>query len=243
MRRHQSTSSGPKKMRGSISPAAACAAGREELAGAEDVLDLARHVVAVVGHQVPADGRAVLEELPERRTAHERQEGRREAPGGELERSVLVDELRADEADVRMGIEVAHELGQGTGGQARVAVEEHAQPSARTPKPGVARRDADVGRQRDHLRLGERLDHRLRRAVVRGVVDEHHLGLHGRRMLGHGGQAREHLVAHVVGDDDDGDVRRLGAHDGANAARPTIRRACPRALRGRFGSTSRIIAR
>ena len=243
MRRHQSTSSGPKKMRGSISPAAACASAVKSWQAPRTYSTSRVTVVALVGHQVPADGRAVLEEPPERRTAHERQEGRREAAGRELERPVLVDEPRADEADLRIRVQVADELGQGAGGQARVAVEEHPQPSARAPEPGVARRDADVRRQRDDLRLGEGLGHRLRRAVARGVVDEHHLGLHGRRVLVHGGEAGEHLVAHVVGDDDDGDVGRLRAHDGASAARPTIRRAWPSACRGSCGSTSRIMAR
>ena len=65
----------------------------------------------------------------------------------------------------------------------------------------------------------------------------------GRGVLVHGGEAGEDLLADVVRDDDHGDVGGLGAHDGARAARPTIRRACPRAWRGSPGSTSRIMAR
>ncbi len=161
--------------------------------------------VVEVAHQVALHRAAVGEDPAQDGPAQQQRAQRVEAAAALLQRTVLVQQLRADQpgARVRVGeLEQAVErarLHDDVGVQDQVVVGAHGGQAA-----VAAARITRVLGVEDPAAVGEALVHGGQALVPRGVVDHDHAVADGGRIGGQRLQAPRQVVAGIVVDDDDG---------------------------------------
>ena len=164
-------------------------------------------------------------DLAERQEAERRDRRRRKPPRRRLQPAVGVDEARPERTDAAMRVHVRRHPVEAPVRRGRVLVQDVDVTTGRRADHGVVV-GAEAGSKRlcDHSDVRERGAHRVRRPVLRGIVEHDHLDAVIAVAL-EGSETREQELAAVRVDDRDRDFRSSSRHEAP------VQRASPRATR------------